>query len=255
MLTVLLLISLVFNIWLLKIITPKTVLSIDNKAIINEQELLKSLEKKYKFHELNYQANSYIIEKEAHKNNFSSPNKMELKKLNKKFPEMNIKQSNKQPYYVYHLFNLKNNDSIIKKYFKDKYQLEAPKMYQLLVYQTINHNLATKLKNELESGKNAKIVEKDLKINFEKTNTVHLDFLPSSTSNDNSNTLEIDDSKIGKVFHLMNDDGMTIIYVSKIMDYAQNPKLFRDMYFANNYQTIKSNLINKLSSKYEIVTQ
>lgn len=161
-------ISILFNIWLIeKVIAPKTVLSIDNKSIINEQELLKSLEKKYKIHELNNQANSYFIEKEANKNNFSSPNKMELKKLNKKFPEMNINKSNKQPYYVYHLFNLKNNDSIIKKYFKDNYQLEAPKMYQVLTYQTINHNLATKLQNELESGKNAKIIEKEHKINFE----------------------------------------------------------------------------------------
>ncbi|PEL08322.1 hypothetical protein [Bacillus sp. AFS017336] len=248
-------ISLVFNIWLIKIITPKTVLSIDNKSIIKEQELLKSLEKKYKIHELNNQANSYIIEKEANKNNFSSPNKMELKKLNKKFPEMNINKSNKQPYYVYHLFNLKNNDAIIKKYFKEKYQLTTPKMYQVLVYQTINHNLATKLENELKSGKSANMIEKELKINFEKTNTVHLDFLQLSTSNDNSLTTDINDYNIGKVVHLMNDDGMTILFVSKIVDYAQNPKLFKDMYFANNYQTIKSNLINKLSSKHEIVIQ
>ncbi|MEH7455587.1 hypothetical protein [Gottfriedia acidiceleris] len=252
MLTVLLFISLVFNIGFIKIITPKTVLSIDNKTIINEKDLLKSLEKKYKIHELNNQANSYIIEKEANKNNFSSPSKIELKKLNKKFPEMNINKSNKQPYYVYKLFNLKNNDSIIKQYFKDNYQLEAPKMYQVLSYQTINHNLATELQNELESGKNARIIEKEHKINFEKTYSVHLDFLQPSTSNDKSNTI-VDDSNIGKVVHHMNDDGMTIIYVSKIVDYAQNPKLFRDMYFANNYQTIKSNLINKLSSKYDIV--
>ncbi|QKE71321.1 hypothetical protein HPK19_00230 [Arthrobacter citreus] len=252
MLTGLLLISLVFNIWLIKIITPKTVLSIDNKSIINERELLKSLEKKYKIYELNNQANSYIIEKAANENNFSSPSKIELKKLNKKFPEMNITNSNKQPYYVYQLFNLKNNDSIIKKYFKDNYQLEAPKMYQVLTYQTNNHNLATKMQNELESGKSTKTIEKEHKIKLKKTYAAHLDFLQPSTSNDNSNTI-VDNSNIGKVVHLMNEDGMTIIYVSKIVDYAQNPKLFRDMYFANNYQTIKSNLINKLSSKHEIV--
>ncbi|MFB7142916.1 hypothetical protein ACFCYN_25315 [Gottfriedia sp. NPDC056225] len=245
-------ISLVFNIWLIKIITPKTVLSIDNKSIINERELLKSLEKKYKIYELNNQANSYIIEKAANENNFSSPSKIELKKLNKKFPEMNITNSNKQPYYVYQLFNLKNNDSIIKKYFKDNYQLEAPKMYQVLTYQTNNHNLATKMQNELESGKSTKTIEKEHKIKLKKTYAAHLDFLQPSTSNDNSNTI-VDNSNIGKVVHLMNEDGMTIIYVSKIVDYAQNPKLFRDMYFANNYQTIKSNLINKLSSKHEIV--
>jgi hypothetical protein len=166
---------------------------------------------------------------------------------------MNINESNKQPFYVYHLFNLENNDTTIKKYFKNKYQLEIPKLYQVLVYQTINHNLAMKLQHELESGKNATVIEKEFKINFEKSYSVHLDFLQPSSTNDNLNTKDIDDSNIGKVVHLLNDNGMTIIYISKIIDYKQNPKLFKDLYFANNYQTIKSNLINKLSSKHEII--
>ncbi|MBE5108596.1 hypothetical protein IGI01_26135 [Bacillus thuringiensis] len=250
-----LVISLCFNfISIIKLFKP--VLTIDNESVLNRKELLNALEKKYKVNELNTQTNSYLIKKEAEKKNISAPNQKDLKDLKAKFPEMSNNAAETQNYYLYQLFNKTKNADTINKYYRTKYKMDSPELYQLMIYQTVDHNLATKIQNDLQSGKSAETVEKENKIKFDKSYTIDLDFLnehDDKQQNDHDSHIEkIDTSNIGKVSHQMDEKGMTIIYVSKVVQFKENPEVFYDMYFSNNYQTVKTNILNKIRSTYNI---
>lgn len=255
-----LLISLCFNVWTIKkVFFSESVLTIDNESVLNRNDLLKSLEKNYKFNELNTQTNSYLIKKEAEKKNISPPSKKDLEDFKAKFPELSRNGDEIQNYYVYQLFNQEKNADTIKKYYQTKYQMNSPELYQLMVYQTVDHNLATKIQDELKSGKQAETVEKELNIKFDKSYTVNLDMLNEhhdqhdQQQNEHDSHIEkVDASNIGKVAHVMNEEGMTIVYVSKIVQFEENPTIFYDMYFSNNYQTVKTDIINKVRSTHDI---
>lgn len=78
--------------------------------------------------------------------------------------------------------------------------------------------------------------------------------IPNWTYNEREDMMEgaLSSNYLNKSYHVMNDESMELLYIDKIISYEDNPEIFNNLYFLNNYSTIKNDTINKLKENYTI---
>ena len=215
---------------------------VNDKVVLTSDDFYKEAMDKYLTNIVHDKVNEYIIETESKNIDY---NDSEVKSINKKYNSIEDKDL-----IFTHYFYKKNYDKIdIQGFFKDKYGLNNAEVYEVLSYESNDHDELENIRKYLNENGLEDTIEK-YGIKFESSYLFDLSIFDETYEHTSDNDLS--KSFLKKSYHVMDNDGMKLVYVNKIINYKENPEIFNDLYFLNNYSTIKNDAINELKSKYAV---
>lgn len=257
----------------------KSVVAVDGKAILTESELLDYYTDNYKTVVVNQYVTRYLLKTEASANNINEPTTEELEQLTLNFPSFagysaDIEKNRdvlEEAYYIYELYKLSEIDNnTLENFLEERYGDKNTKMYEIYIFEADDHSLATEVETRLEEGESITNIEEQLSVQFFTSYTTSIESIvsdeytsPTEVSEHDMNNMDMNDGvstetenistdtySVGDVFHIMDDSGMEIIQIGKIMTLNSDREHFINLYFAQKYTSIKTSIINDLKGKY-----
>lgn len=216
-------------------------LLINGKKVLSQKQFFEQAEEKYLDNIINENINSYIIEKELEKVEY---NDSELEMLHERFDDT---ISDDAWLFTYNVFQQNFDENEMQEFFNNKYGLKNTEIYEIFSLESENHDDLEKIREHLENNSlQATIDEYDL--DFQKIYMFDLSAIDETFTLTNA----LSKSFLTKTYHVMNEDKMELLYVNKIVRYEDNKEVFEDMYFTNNYSTLKNNALNTQREEYTI---
>lgn len=213
-------------------------LLINNEAVLTSDNFYKEAKINYLNNIANNYIREYIIKNESKNIDY---NNSEIENIQKKYSYIN----DQDLIYTYYFFE-KNFEKInIQEFFKDKYGLTELEIYEISSYEDNNHDELENIRTYLEQNG---IFKTETEFDIEFHESYMFDLSPFDDTYDSNSNLSRE--FLNKSYHIMNDKSMELVYINKIISYKDNPDIFKDLYFLNNYSTIKNNILNELRNNY-----
>lgn len=255
------------------------VVEIDGKSVLTETALISYLKEKYETMVINEAVGNYLLQLEAHARGITDPNDEQLQELTEDYASFsgykNIEDYRDEltsAYFVKEIFvDGGVDDNTLRSFLDEYYGDENASIYQLKLYETHDHSLATRVQELLEAGKSINEVETQMKIEFLTTYTASIENILSAGEDvqgaaiSDMHTATIVDTEsnapnesnsviyhVGDVFHVMDETGMEIIQISDILNLENDREIFVNLYFSKKYTFIRNNIVNNLKGKYVI---
>lgn len=264
-------VSLAANMYfVLNIFIDQAIIKIEKKTVLTKKELQNIMNKNYKVSLVNQKVGEYLIQLEGQLRKIVAPSDETLREFAELYPPFKGYSTNinkyhailSEAFYVSKIYMEDDTDILqIKEFLEKRYGDNNAKMYEILVFETNDHDQAMEVENRLKDGIVIEEIEKQQGSKFFKSYTISMDDIVNNESDHNeidhneANVERIalkEEHKVGDVYHLMDSHSMQVIVINDILSIDNNLEFYKDLYFSQNYTSIKNNMINKLKSKYVV---
>lgn len=252
-------ISIIINLYFLfkSLSSNNSIVNIEGKTILTESELINELTENYKLMLVTEKVNEYLLNLEAINQNIDFPTDDELLEFANKFEFLQKYTTDLEKYkdkLIIEYYNYKiycNNDiedlelqNFLENYYNDK----NANIFELNIFETINHNEAVEVENKLKNNIPISSIEDELYIEFYNSYDINMSFIKDELKNTNTE----EKFQIGNVYHIMDENGMKIIQINDILNLKEDKNYFKDLYFSKKSSSIKNEIVNNLKGKYKI---
>lgn len=252
-----LVISVIINLYFLFKSLPlnSSIVSIEDKTILTENELINELNKNYKVMIVNEKVNEYLLKLEATNQNINVPTNDELLEFANKFNFLQKYTNDLEKYRdklisEYYSYKIYCNNGVenleLQNFIESYYGDKNANIFELNVFETVNHNEAVEVENKLKNNVPINLIEDELNIEFYNSYDVNMSSIKTDLENEKENF------QIGNVYHIMDENGMKIIQIKEILNLEENKDYFIDLYFSKKSVSIKNEITNNLKGKYKI---
>ncbi|ABR49996.1 hypothetical protein Amet_3899 [Alkaliphilus metalliredigens QYMF] len=255
------------------VVKDEPVFKVENETVLTKNQLNSILNDNYKVAIINQKVGDYLIQLESENRNIQAPTDEDLHELSELFPAfegytINSEIGRQKLIEVYNVYQIYKQDDInvsqIQSFLMNHYGDPDIRLYEIYVYETTDHHHAVDVETMLKEGKEIHEVEDQFNIEFFISYTTSMDSIINhmhtnldsdhdySEITDMHTTNNINTYSVGDVYHVMDSGDMHVILINDILSLDNNLEHFKNLYFAQNYISVKNSIVNNLKSEYVV---